>query len=67
MSPKLYFVIFVFGVNQEEKKAGGVQDSLVLPSGGKLLLGPSSSYNKLLGRVAFRILSNIHDGSLPRK
>ena len=25
------------------------------------------SYNKLLGRVAFRILSNIHDGALLRK
>ena len=34
------------------------------PSGGKLLLKPSSSYNKLLVRVAFRILSNIHDGAL---
>ena len=32
------------------------------PSGGELLIRPSSSYNKLLGRVAFRILSNIHDG-----
>ena len=26
-----------------------------------------SSYNKLLGRVAFKILSNIHDGALLRK
>ena len=32
-------------------------------SGGKFLLRPSSSYNKLLGRIAFRILSNIHDGA----
>ena len=35
--------------------------TLCNPSGGKLLLRPSSSYNKLLGRIAFRILSNIHD------
>ena len=31
------------------------------PSGGQLLLRPSASYNKLLDRVAFRILSSIHE------
>ena len=36
-------------------------------SGGKLLLKPFSSYNKLLDRILFRFLSNIHDGVLPRK
>ena len=36
-------------------------------SGGKLLLKPFSSYNKLLGRILFRFPSNIHDGALPRK
>ena len=30
-------------------------------SGGKCLLRPSTN-NRLLGRVAFRIMSNIHDG-----
>ena len=30
-------------------------------------LRSTSSYNKLLGRVAFKILSNIHDGALLRK
>ena len=29
-----------------------------------ILLRPSASYNKLLGRVAFRILSEFHDGDL---
>ena len=37
-------------------------------SGGRLLLRLGSSYNKLLGRIAFRILknilSNIHDGAI---
>ena len=37
------------------------------PSDGKLLLRSSASYNKLLDRVAFRILSNIHDGALLQK
>ena len=34
---------------------------------GKSFVRPTSNYNKLLGRVAFRILSNIHDGALLRK
>ena len=37
------------------------------PSGGKILLRASASYDKLLGRVASRILPNTHDGALPRK
>ena len=37
------------------------------PSGGKPLLRTSSRYNKLLGSVEFRILSNIHDGALLSK
>ena len=37
------------------------------PSGGEILLRASASYNKLLGRVAFRILPNIHSGAPPRK
>ena len=40
-------------------------------SGGNFLLRPSSSYNKFLGRVAFKILSNIlskmYDGAPLRK
>ena len=36
---------------------------LCKPSGGKLLLRPSLSSNELLHRVAFRLLSNIHDGA----
>ena len=42
--------------------------SLCNSSGGKLFLRPSWRYNKLLGRVAFRIpsniVSNIHGGAL---
>ena len=37
------------------------------PRGRKLLFRHSSNYNKLLGRVAFRIVSNIYDGVLLRK
>ena len=37
------------------------------PVGGKLLLRPSTSYNKLLGRVVLRILSDIQDGALLQK
>ena len=36
-------------------------------NGGKLLRRFSSSYRKLLNRVAFRILSNINDGAILRK
>ena len=36
-------------------------------SDGKFVLRPFSSYNKLLDRVAFRILSNIHDEAFLRK
>ena len=47
----------------EPKMQEGYKIPLRNPSGGKLLLRSSSSYNKLLGRVAFRILSNIHEGA----
>ena len=36
------------------------------PNHWKLLLRPSASYNELLDKIASRILSNIHDGSLLR-
>ena len=67
MSRKFHLSVFVFGVYEKNWEAGEVQDSLVYPCGGKHLLRPSSSYNKLLGRVAFKILSNIHGGALLRK
>ena len=64
----------VFGVNQENQEIRRLGEStipLCNSNGGKLLLRPSSSYHKLLGRVASRILSNIlskiHDGVLLRK
>ena len=56
-SGRFHLVVFVYGVNQENKETGGVQD------GGKLLHKPSPSFEKLLGRVTFRILSNINHGA----
>ena len=67
MSPRFYLVVIEFGVNQENQEAGGSKIPLCNTSGGELLLRPSLSYNKLLGRVAFRILSSIYDGALLRK
>ena len=49
---------------QRIRRQGESKITLCNPSGGKLFLRPSSSYNKLLDRIAFRILSNIHDGTL---
>ena len=46
------------------RKQGESKISLCNPSGGKLLLRPSASYNKLFGRIVLRILSNIQDGAL---
>ena len=37
------------------------------PSGAKLPVRPSSTYNKLSGRIAVRIFPNIHGGFLLRK
>ena len=49
------------------KKQGESKIPLCNPSDGKLLLRPSASYNKLFGRIALRILSNIQDGALLQK
>ena len=54
----------------KSKELGGRESPIfpcVTPVVFKLLLRPSSSYNKLLGKVALRTLSNIHDGALLRK
>ena len=59
--------ILLFRVNQENLGAGESKIPLCDPSGRKLLLRPSSSYNKLMGWVAFRILSKIHNGALLQK
>ena len=61
MSQRFHLVIFVFGLYQENK--GKSKIPLFNPRGGKLLDRPSSN-NKLLGRAAFRVLTNIHDGVL---
>ena len=52
MSSRFYLIGFVFGVNQEIRRPGESKIPICNPSGGKRLLKPSSSYNKLLGRVA---------------
>ena len=61
--------IFCFCVWCKSRELGGrwVQDSLVWPQWWKLLLRPSQSYNKLLDRVTFRILSHVHGGPLLQK
>ena len=41
-----------------------VQDSLRNSNGGKILLRPSSSYNNLWGRVAFRIWQTPYQTSM---
>ena len=64
--------IFWFCVWRKSRELGGrVSPTFfcVTPmmENGKLLLRPPASYNKLLDKVASRILSNIHDGALRRK
>ena len=49
------------------KREGESKIPLCNPSGGKILLRASASYNKLLGRAAFRILPDFHDGVPLRK
>ena len=52
----------------EQKASVGLSKILLYnSSGGKILLRASAGYNKLLGRLEFRILPNIHDGAPPRK
>ena len=55
----------MFGVNQKTGRQGEYKIPII--NGGKLLRRFSSSYRKLLDRVAFRILSNINDGAPLRK
>ena len=65
------WVFLVTSVNQENRRQGEPKIPLYNSSGGNILLRPSSSHNKFLGRVAFRILSNIlskmHNGALLSK
>ena len=49
------------------KRQGKSKISLCNSIGGKLLLRPFASYNKLLGTVELRILSNIQDGAFLQK
>ena len=58
-----------FRVSFKSRELGGrwgCKIPLCNPSG-RMFLRTSLSYNNLLGRVAFKILSNIHDGALLQK
>ena len=60
--------IFWFVLIKTIARQGESQIPLCKPSDGKLFFRPSTSYNKLFDIVAFRILSNIHDGTpLPKQ
>ena len=53
-----------FGINQENLKQGESEISFHNEISGKLLFRLSLCCNKLLGRAALRVLSNIHGGPL---
>ena len=69
--PKISFCCLCVWCKSKElggKGGGGWGEYKILnTNGGKLLRRFSSSYRKLLDRVAFRILSNINDGAPLRK
>ena len=65
VNPRYYFVVLVWiKIIRSQSKS---KIPLCNPSGGKILLRASASYVKLLARVAFRTLPNIHDGAHSRK
>ena len=66
-SPVQNFIFFFFVLVKIIRRLDEPKIPLSNPSGGKLLLRPSASYNELLGRVVFRIPPNIHDGPLLQK
>ena len=57
--------ILLFRCKSGELGTGKSEISLYNVSGRKFLLRFSSCCNKLLGRAALRVLSNIHGGALP--
>ena len=69
--PKISFCCLRVWCKSKElggKGEGGWGECKILnTNGGKLLRRFSSSYRKLLDRVAFSILSNINDGAPLRK
>ena len=67
VSPRIPVVVFLFGVNKKNLEVGESLILLCKLCSRKLLFRPFSSCNKLLDRVAFRLLSNIHDGARLRK
>ena len=83
MSPGLLqdFMVFVPGVTQGNENAGSVQDFILLllfklvgrgsprfPCVTSVVGSLSSEFLRaVIGRTTLRVLSNIHDGVLPRK
>ena len=82
MSPRLFqdFMVFFPGVTQGTENAGSVQDFILLflcksgELGGRVspifpcvISVVGSFLRAVIGRIALRVLSNIHDGTLPRK
>ena len=59
----ILFLVLIKGIMRQ----GESKIPLHNPSGGKLFLRPSTSYNKLLGEVKFRTLLNIHNGAFLQK
>ena len=67
MSPKCYLLVLCLVQIKRIKRQGESKIPLCNPSNRKLPLRPSASYNKLLDRVGFRTMSNIHDRALLQK
>ena len=63
VSPRFHIVALVW--IKITKRQGDFKIPLCNPSGGKVLPKASASYAKLLGKVAFRVLPNIHGESPP--
>ena len=64
-SVKVHLVVLVW--IKIIRRLGESKTPLCNSSGGNILLRASVSCNKLLGRVAFRILPNIYNGASPQK
>ena len=60
-----FILLSLYDVNKRLKKEGKYR--IPNTNGGKLLRKPSSSFEKLLDRVTFSVLSNINGGAFLRK
>ena len=67
VNPIFHIVVFVFGVNHDIiRRQGESKIPICNLIDRKFLLGPAT-YNKLLERIAFSVLWNIHDWDLLQK